>query len=99
MNRQDGISLIDQVVDRHNLQLAKEKVRKNKGAPGVDGITVDELDDHKGTEAFSSLPNFKKRLRYTFNLFAELDLPKNKGFITNFVKIIQEYQKNGSINH
>ena len=46
MNRQDGISLIDQVVDRHNLQLAKEKVRKNKGAPGVDGITVDELDDH-----------------------------------------------------
>lgn len=46
MNRQDGISLIDQVVDRNNLEIAIEKVRKNKGAPGVDGITVEELDEH-----------------------------------------------------
>lgn len=46
MKRQDGISLIDQVVDRNNLNRAKEKVRKNKGAPGVDGITVEELDEH-----------------------------------------------------
>lgn len=46
MNRQDGISLIDQVVNRTNLERAKEKVRKNKGAPGVDGVTVDELDEH-----------------------------------------------------
>jgi len=45
MNRQNDISLIDQVVDRNNMERAIAKVRKNKGAPGVDGITVDELDE------------------------------------------------------
>ena len=46
MNRQNDISLIDQVVDRNNMERAIAKVRKNKGAPDVDGITVDELDAH-----------------------------------------------------
>jgi RNA-directed DNA polymerase len=35
--------LIDQVLSRDNLLLAHKKVVSNKGAPGVDGITVDEL--------------------------------------------------------
>lgn len=46
MNRKDGISLIDKIVNRNNMEFAIEKVRKNKGAPGVDGITVEQLDEH-----------------------------------------------------
>ncbi|SEJ62627.1 group II intron reverse transcriptase/maturase, partial [Azotobacter beijerinckii] len=33
------------VLDRANLQRALKQVRQNKGAPGIDGMTVDELPD------------------------------------------------------
>lgn len=46
MKEQDGISLIEQVIADDNLWRAYEKVRKNKGAPGVDGITVYQLKSH-----------------------------------------------------
>ena len=35
--------LMRAVVERDNLMRAFERVRRNKGAPGVDGMTVDEL--------------------------------------------------------
>lgn len=35
-----------QVVTKENLILAAEKVRKNDGAPGVDGMTVQEVEHH-----------------------------------------------------
>lgn len=37
--------LIEQVVQRENLLAAYERVRANKGAAGVDGMSVDELAD------------------------------------------------------
>jgi RNA-directed DNA polymerase len=46
MREQDGIYLIDQVITDDNLWGAYKKVRKNKGAPGVDGITVYQLKGH-----------------------------------------------------
>ena len=36
-------ALLAQVLDRANLQRALKQVRQNKGAPGIDGMTVDEL--------------------------------------------------------
>ena len=36
-------TLLAQVLDRVNLQRAVKQVRRNKGAPGIDGMTVDEL--------------------------------------------------------
>jgi group II intron reverse transcriptase/maturase len=38
--------LLAQVLDRANLQRAVKQVRQNKGAPGIDGMTVDELPDY-----------------------------------------------------
>lgn len=46
VGRQDGIDLIDKVIDDNNLFRACEKVKANKGAPGIDGMTVDELFGH-----------------------------------------------------
>jgi len=40
------LKLMEQVVGRENLRQALKRVRANKGAPGVDGITVDELVPH-----------------------------------------------------
>ncbi|SDK42952.1 hypothetical protein SAMN04488098_10301, partial [Alkalibacterium thalassium] len=44
MNRQNDISLIDRVVSKNNMERAIQKVLKNKGAPGVDEMTVYELE-------------------------------------------------------
>jgi len=39
-------SLMELVVDGGNLRAALKRVRKNKGSPGIDGMTVDGLVDH-----------------------------------------------------
>jgi group II intron reverse transcriptase/maturase len=36
-------ALLEQVLERTNLQRALKQVRQNQGAPGIDGMTVDEL--------------------------------------------------------
>lgn len=46
MKEQDGINLINKVIADDNLWRAYKKVKANKGAPGVDGITVYELESH-----------------------------------------------------
>ena len=38
--------LLERVVERDNLRRALKQVRRNKGAPGIDGMSVDELPRH-----------------------------------------------------
>jgi group II intron reverse transcriptase/maturase len=46
-NERSGTSgLMELVCERQNLQAALKRVRRNKGSPGIDGMTVDELPDH-----------------------------------------------------
>jgi RNA-directed DNA polymerase len=46
-NERSGASdLMAKVCERRNLQAALKRVRRNKGSPGIDGMTVDELPDH-----------------------------------------------------
>lgn len=45
-NERSGTNaLLEQALTRPNLQRALKRVRKNKGSPGIDGMTVDELPD------------------------------------------------------
>ena len=37
---------MEEIVERENLKEALRRVKANKGAPGVDGITCGQLDDH-----------------------------------------------------
>jgi RNA-directed DNA polymerase len=46
MKEQDGINLIDKVIADENLWKAYKRVKSNKGAPGVDGVTVYQLKGH-----------------------------------------------------
>ena len=41
--RSGASGLLEKVCERPNLQAALKRVRKNKGSPGLDGMTVDEL--------------------------------------------------------
>jgi group II intron reverse transcriptase/maturase len=44
--RSGASDLMARVVSRPNLQVALKRVKKNKGSPGIDGMTVDELPDY-----------------------------------------------------
>lgn len=39
-------ALLARVLERENLQRALKQVRQNKGAPGIDGMTVDDLPEY-----------------------------------------------------
>ena len=39
-------TLMTEVLRKENLKRALERVKRNKGAPGIDGMTVDELGAH-----------------------------------------------------
>ncbi len=43
---QNGNQFVDQVLNRNNLNRAYLKVKRNKGAGGIDGMTVQELGDY-----------------------------------------------------
>jgi RNA-directed DNA polymerase len=44
----DNVSedLMEQIVDRENMEIAWARVRANRGAPGPDGITLAEFPEH-----------------------------------------------------
>jgi len=46
MQAQKAHSLIGQVYDRRNLRQAWERVKRNKGAGGVDGVTIARFDEN-----------------------------------------------------
>jgi RNA-directed DNA polymerase len=53
-----GSSTMEEIFDRSNLLNALKRVQQNKGAPGIDGMTVDELSVFLKTE----WPSMKKNL-------------------------------------
>ena len=42
----DTLQLMERIVDGGNLRRALKRVQQNKGSPGVDGLTVEELTDY-----------------------------------------------------
>ena len=50
-DRKDGADLLEKVLNRDNLNKAYKRVKANKGAGGVDGMTIDEalpwLKEHR----------------------------------------------------
>lgn len=78
MKKQDGINLIDKVILDSNLWLAYEKVFKNKGAPGVDGINIYQLKNHM-TELFIPLKEKLKDGTYQPQPVKRVAIPKNDG--------------------
>lgn len=78
MNKQNDILLIDQVVSQTNMEQAIAKVRKNKGAPGVDGMTVNELDEHMATYG-SAIVRKLKAGTYQPQPVKRVEIPKANG--------------------
>jgi len=72
--------LMDAVCERDNLRLAYQRVVKNKGAAGVDGIGIAEFDDHLKQH----WPTIKAKLRageYMPHAVRRVDIDKPQGGI------------------
>jgi RNA-directed DNA polymerase len=66
------------VCERQNLQAALKRVRKNKGSPGIDGMTVDELPEHLRAH-WSELREHLLSGAYRPSMVKEQPIPKGKG--------------------
>jgi RNA-directed DNA polymerase len=70
--------LMEAVVAGRNIQDAQRKVRSNKGSPGVDGMTVDQLEAHLR----DVLPDLREELLtgdYRPSPVRRVDIPKADG--------------------
>lgn len=76
----DGADLLEKVLGRDNLNRAYKRVKANKGASGIDGMTVDEalpwLKEH-GEELLESIRNGK----YKPSPVRRVEIPKDNGGI------------------
>ncbi len=75
-----GSKLMDAVCERSNLMLAYQRVVKNKGAAGVDGIGIAEFKDHLKQH----WPTIKAKLlagHYMPSPVRRVDIPKPQGGI------------------
>ena len=67
--------LLEAVLERSNMQAALKRVKENKGAPGVDGMTVDELVPYLK----ESWPGIKEQLyagKYKPSPVRKVEIPK-----------------------
>lgn len=76
----DGADLLEAILDRNNLNQAYKQVKRNHGAPGIDGMTVEEalpwLKEHKG-ELLGSIRDGKYKPQPVRR--AEIPKPDGKG--------------------
>lgn len=76
--RSGASDLMERVCERSNLQAALKRVRKNKGSPGIDGMTVDELPDYLRAH-WTALREQLLTGTYRPALVKEQLIPKGKG--------------------
>ena len=77
-SRPQPMNLMEEVLQRDNLFLALERVTKNKGAPGADMMSVEELPDYLRKE----WPRIREELRdgrYQPGGVRIVEIPKPKG--------------------
>lgn len=71
-------NLMEEVLRRENLLAALRRVQANKGAPGIDGMTVDELPDHLRT-AWPAIREQLLSATYVPSPVREVQIPKPGG--------------------
>lgn len=71
-------ALMERVVERGNAKTALKRVRQNKGSPGVDGMTVDELPKYL-VENWTTIRAQLLAGTYQPKPVREVEIPKNGG--------------------
>ena len=71
-------ALMEQVVESRNLKAALKRVRQNKGSPGIDGMTVDELPKYLA-ENWIQIREELLEGKYQPQPVREVEIPKSDG--------------------
>lgn len=74
--------LMEQILSRENMQIAHKKVKANKGAAGIDGISVDDIDGYLKENWVSIRESIRKR-KYKPKPVLRVEIPKPNGGIRN----------------
>ena len=70
--------MLEKVLENANLRLAWKKVRANKGASGIDGITVEEFRE-KTRESWPDIRETLLEQTYQPQLVRRVEIPKHSG--------------------
>lgn len=70
--------LMEEILSRENMTLAYEKVKANKGASGVDGISVDEIQGYL-KENWASIKERIQKRKYKPQPVLRVEIPKPTG--------------------
>lgn len=71
-------NLLDKILDRENMYQALKRVYSNKGAAGVDGITIEEIDEYI-RENWQEIKVEIKERRYKPQPVLRVEIPKPNG--------------------
>ena len=90
MVKQDGADLLERILSRDNLNRAYKQVRANKGAPGIDGMTIEDalpwLREHR-EELLESI----RQGKYKPQPVRRKEIPKPYG--CGCIAIMREYTR------
>ena len=74
--------LLEEILSRDNMRLAYKKVKANKGASGIDGITIEEIDDYLKENWVNIRDKIRKR-KYKPKPVRRVEIPKPDGGMRN----------------
>lgn len=80
LNKDD--TLLNELLSGDNLKIAKQRIKKNKGASGIDGMEVKELDEYLSKH----LDEIKEQIRnkkYSPKPVKRVEIPKPDGSVRN----------------
>ena len=78
IKEKDGANLLEKVLDRNNLNKAYKRVKANKGAGGVDGMTIDEALVWLKENGDELLEKIRKG-KYKPSPVRRVEIPKDNG--------------------
>ena len=76
------MEILEQILTKENLNKAYKKVKANKGAPGVDGVSVDGVYQQIVENKNQILNQIRKR-KYTPQPVRRVQIPKENGKMRN----------------
>ena len=76
--RRQMSQLLEEILSRENMILAYKRVKANKGASGVDGVTVEEIDEYL-KENWAEIREQIRKRKYKPQPVRRVEIPKPNG--------------------
>lgn len=80
LNKDD--TLLNELLSGDNLKIAKQRIKKNKGASGIDGMEVKELDEYL-TKHLDEIKEQIRNKKYSPKPVKRVEIPKPDGGVRN----------------